>query len=93
MCFDYGALCEAEAALISKYPDVNLLTLLPVLTGQKSRVLFAMSLQRFQPEIPFDEALRLVNFKTQTKVANAVYEAWTEANKVKFDKDSAAGPQ
>jgi hypothetical protein len=53
----------------------------------------AMSLQRFQPEIPFDEALRLVNFKTQTKVANAVYEAWTEANKVKFDKDSAAGPQ
>jgi hypothetical protein len=55
MCFDYGALCEAEAALISKYPDVNLLT--------------------------------------QTKVANAVYEAWTEANKVKFDKDSAAGPQ
>lgn len=79
MCFDLGALAEAEESLVAKGHDVNLLAALPRLNLNSTRILFAASLYAFQPEISFQQALALVTPQSLFQVASAVVDAWKES--------------
>ena len=66
LCFDLGALAEAETAINvefarAKLPErVNLLVSLSELNLKNVRVLFAAAVRTFQPELGFEEAQELL---------------------------------
>lgn len=60
-CFDFQALYDAEEQLLRLgHKDANLLRIFPQLSASSARRLFAVAIQRFHPQIPFDERVRLV---------------------------------
>ena len=76
LCFDLGALAEAESALIAEGHDVNLLQALPVLNLSSVTVIFACAIQKFHPEIGYEQATKLITFPTLYIVAGAIQAAW-----------------
>jgi hypothetical protein len=85
MCFDLGALAQAEHELNAPGPgrpygyDVNLLFALPSfgrLTLYNTRILFAASLRKFQPEIAWEDALALLTDAYLPTAATAIVAAY-----------------
>ncbi len=85
LCFDLGALAQAEEELNAPTPgrpnghDVNLLFALPGwgrLTLKNTRVLFAASLRKFQPEIACEDALALLTQPYLLPAVTAIIEAY-----------------
>lgn len=85
LCFDFGALAEAETAinadLLRARSDyqVNLLNALPTQNLANTRILFAAALRTFHPEIDFDEACKMPDAPALFTVASAIRDAWVAA--------------
>lgn len=79
LCFDLGALAEAEQAFLREGHNVNLLAALPVLNLTNARVIFAASIRKFQPEISYEEAVAMVTLKNVFVIANTIYDAWNQS--------------
>jgi hypothetical protein len=95
LCFDLGALAEAETAinaeLIAAGRDdlVNLLFALPAQNLANTRIVFAAAVRTFQPELTFDAARNLIQLPDLYAVALKVREAW---NASRVDESETAGP-
>jgi hypothetical protein len=76
LCFDYGALAEAEAALNLEGHNVNLLMALPIPTLSTIRPLFAAALRTFHSEVSFEDATAMVTLANATLIGNLVVNAW-----------------
>lgn len=83
LCFNLGALSEAETAINAEYareklPDrVNLLIALTDLNLRNTRILFAAALRTFHPEMSFREAQELPTLPDLFRVISAIETAWT----------------
>jgi hypothetical protein len=86
LCFDLGALAEAETAInaeilrAGRTDIVNLLFALPGQNLANTRIMFAAAVRKFQPEIDFESALELLTFESIYAVATALTAAWKAAN-------------
>lgn len=95
LCFDLGALAEAETAINAELlransdKQVNLLAALPVQDLASTRALFAAGLRAFHPEISYAEAVKLLDFSSLYDVAIAVRTAWGAASP---EADKGADP-
>lgn len=81
LCFDLGALAEAEDAINAQRAregrePINLLADLPAQSLGSIRRLFAASVRVFHPEISYDAALELLQVADVYAVGDAVMEAW-----------------
>ena len=79
LCFDLGALAEAEAALNREGHSVNLLAALPNINLSNTRLIFACAIRKFHPLLAFDEAVALVTLGNVYAVATTIVEAWQAA--------------
>lgn len=79
MCLDLGALSKAEQELVAEGNDVKLLLCLPPITLQSLRILFAASLRQFQPDLPYKDALQLLNLGNVQDAYSVVVKAWNAA--------------
>lgn len=80
LCFDLGALAEAEAELLRQGHEVNLLRALPVLNLSSVREIFPCALKKFHPELAFEHAQALVTLRSVYTIAGAILAAWEAAN-------------
>lgn len=81
LCFDYGALSEAEVAInveLAKIGNerVNLLIALAELNLGSTRTLFAAALRTFHVEIGFAAAQAMVRHDNLFLVAGTIQDAW-----------------
>jgi len=82
LCFDLGALAEAEFAINADFfkhgsdERLNLLAVLPAANLYSVRVMFAAALRVFHPEISFGDAQKLFAYADVYTVADAVRTAW-----------------
>lgn len=85
LCFDLGALSEAETAINAELARldppqrVNLLIALPDTTLGSTRVTFAAAVRKFHPELRFAEAMNLLTLANVHDVAILIREAWEKA--------------
>src|SRR5579875_2429828 len=79
LCFDLGALAEAEQALNREGHQVNLLAALPHLTLANVRIIFAAAIRKYHPEIGYHQAISMVTLANVYAIATAIAAAWTEA--------------
>jgi hypothetical protein len=79
LTFDMGALAEAENQFQAEGKECNLLFALPNLDLASIRVLFPCAIRKFQPHIAFDEAQKLITFRSLGTVLSAVADAWSES--------------
>lgn len=91
MCFNLGALAKAETELLAQGHDVNILTALPSLNLSSTIILFAASLRKFHPEIPFEDAKELLTLPYVMVAANAIADAWKKALPP-VEEDAKANP-
>jgi hypothetical protein len=83
LCFDLGALAEAESVINAelvkaKSPDrVNLLVSLSTLDLRNVRILFAAAVRTFHPELGFDEARDLLALGDIFRIVAAIESAWS----------------
>jgi hypothetical protein len=95
LCFDLGALAEAETSINAELAAdrrserVNLLAAMPVQNLRNTRILFAAAVRTFHPQLSFDEALALPRLNNMYEVGTMLIEAWTAAM---VDPDSPANP-
>lgn len=76
LCFDFGALAEAESALTAEGHNVNLLAALPQFNLSNTRIVFAAALRTFHPEIGYEQAFGMVNFGNVYTIAGVIADAW-----------------
>lgn len=85
LCFDLGALAEAETAinaeLLRRTPpqQVNLLWALPGGNLGNTRVMFAAAVRKFHPELGFEEAMGLLTLTNVHDVSLALQAAWVKS--------------
>lgn len=83
MCFDIRSLILAERKLNEAVrvgdPKIDIAVTFRELNLENTCILFAASLQRFHPEISFDDALNLITMPVVSRVTNAVVAAWVAA--------------
>lgn len=85
LCFDLGALAEAETAINAELARagrtdfVNLLFALPRLNLANVRTIFAAAVRKFHPKLSFDEACAMVDLNSAWDIATAVKGAWEAA--------------
>lgn len=79
LCFDLGALAEAETELNRQGHDVNLLRALPVLNLASVREIFPAAVRKFHPDLSFADAQKLVTLQSIYPIANAIWDAWMAA--------------
>ena len=79
LCFDLGALAEAETYFRQQGIDVNLLEALPGYTLAHVRTLFPCALRTFHPEISFEDAQKMITMPVLYVVAAANGAAWKES--------------
>jgi hypothetical protein len=91
MCFDLGALAEAEDRLIARGWNINILDAFPRLNLSSVRTMFAVSLHKFHPEIAYEDALALLTLPYVYKAGVAIKDAW-EKSLSKQDKDVKTNP-
>jgi hypothetical protein len=83
LCFDLGALAEAESVINAelikaKSPErVNLLVSLSTLNLQNVRILFAAAVRTFHPELGFEEARELLALGDIFRVVASIEVAWS----------------
>lgn len=82
LCFDLGALAEAEQAInaelyrAGRKDYVNLLSALPQQNLACTRIVFAAAVRKFHPELGFEAALELVGINDLLTIALAIKDAW-----------------
>lgn len=76
LCFDLGALAEAESHFRAQGHEVNLLDALPGFTLSHVRTLFPCALHKFHAEIHFEDAQRMITMPVLYVVAAAIGAAW-----------------
>ena len=76
LCFDLGALAEAESHFRQQGIEVNLLEALPGYTLSHVRTLFPCALRTFHPEISFADAQKMITMPVLYVVAAAIGDAW-----------------
>ena len=76
LCFDLGALSEAESHFRQQGHEVNLLDALPGYTLAHVRTLFPCAIHKFHPEVSFEDAQKLITLPTLYVVAAAIGAAW-----------------
>jgi hypothetical protein len=83
LCFDLGALAEAETAINAELAKtgriVNLLAAFSVHTLATTRIMFAAAVRTFHPEFSFEQALALPKLTDMYRIGAAVVKAYTEA--------------
>lgn len=79
MCFDFAALAQAEGELQAKGIPVNILASIKLNSISSVQTLFAASLRRYQPDLDWFDALKLVTWQTYAAIAPAVAYALSEA--------------
>jgi len=85
LCFDLGALAEAETAINAELgregrgDTVNLLYALPAQNLASTRIIFAAAVRTFHPELSFEEARQLPTLEDLYTVAVKVREAWAQS--------------
>lgn len=98
LCFDLGALAEAEAAMNEHVKKAggsefaNLLSNLYPLNLANTRILFAAGVRKFHPEIGFDEAMALLNPANILVAATAVAMAYAAASKLDVEEENPPAP-
>jgi hypothetical protein len=96
LCFDLGALAEAEAQFIREGHDVNLLRALPELNLSNVRIVFPCAIHKFHPDLSFKKAQALITLQNVYTVAAAVAGAWQsavpEAPKEKVEAENPPQP-
>ncbi len=77
MCLNFRALAAAEASLNAQGRNVQLLAMLPRLAELNNTLtVFACSLQHYQPEIGFEEAVALPDLDEVYKIADVLNTLW-----------------
>ena len=79
LCFDLGALAEAEAAILAEGHQVNLLAALPVLNLSNVRLIFAAAIRKFHPDVTFSQAVAMVTLRNVYALAQVIADAWKAA--------------
>lgn len=85
LCFTFGALARAEAAINAELartgsPErVYLLLALPGLTFESIAVLFAAGLWTFHPEVGFEAARKMVTLDKVFEISRAIQAAYVAA--------------
>jgi hypothetical protein len=79
LCFDLGALAEAEMHFNQQGHDVNLLRALPQLNLSNVRIVFPCAAHKFQPSLGFKEGQSLITLQNVYSVAAAIAGAWKAA--------------
>jgi hypothetical protein len=85
LCFDLGALAEAETAINAELTregrgdSVNLLYALPAQNLASTRIIFAAAVRTFHPELSFEYARQLPTLEDLYTVAVKVREAWAQS--------------
>lgn len=83
LCFDLGALAEAESIINAEFakakmPErVNLLLALTDLNLKNTRIVFAAAIRTFHPDLSFEEALELPGLADLFRVISAIEAAWS----------------
>jgi hypothetical protein len=72
LCLDFGALIDSEEELIAAGHDVSLMFALNAQTASSLRIFFAIAMQRFHPDIPFEAAKKLFVLSAMNSVQVAV---------------------
>jgi hypothetical protein len=87
LCFDLGALAEAETAINAEFvkaklPErVNLLVAISNLNLANTRTMFAAAVRTFQPELGFKEARELLVLGDVFRVVSAIEAAWAASTR------------
>lgn len=76
LCFDLAALAEAKAHFAKAGHKINVLQALSELDVDNLRVLFPCALHKFHPEIGFEEAQKLITYRTMFEMSGAVLATW-----------------
>lgn len=92
MSFTYDALAEGEARLLAKGYVANLLFRLPWLNFGNLRIIFAVSLVEYHPEVDFNEAVQWVNDENMMTIYLALRRAWNKAMPVTEASDNPPQP-
>lgn len=79
MCLDLRSLAAGEARLNRAGASINLIQALPRLNLESTMVIFPCSIQRFHPNIGFEEAQKLVSLNNLWDIVAAVQSAWEQA--------------
>ena len=86
LCFDLGALAEAETAInvdlarAGAASPVNLLYALPVESLANTRIIFAAAVRTFHPELDFEAAKALLSrLEDVYRVCITIRSAWAKA--------------
>lgn len=81
LCFDMGALAEAEMHFRRAGERVNLLDAFPEVSLASVLMIFPCAIHKFHPEIGFKEAQSLIgkSLKAIYGVAPFIMQAWSEA--------------
>lgn len=81
MCFDMGALAEAELHFRRAGENINLLSVFPQASLASVLILFPCAIHKFHPEIGFKEAQAVIkkSMKGIYAVAACITLAWKEA--------------
>jgi hypothetical protein len=93
LCFDLGALAEAEVYFQQQGHDVNLLVAMPVLNMRTVLTIFPCALHKHHPDISFKDAQRMVNLETMYPIANKIAEAWIASSPEPEKKKEESNPQ
>ncbi|HEV2463546.1 MAG TPA: hypothetical protein VGT04_07065 [Acidobacteriaceae bacterium] len=93
LCFDLGALSEAETELRRQGHDVNLLAALPTQNLANTRVIFAAAVRAFHPELGFEEAQKMLTIGDLYNVADAIFAAWSAAMPTPSEEKNGDPPQ
>lgn len=92
LCFDLGALAEAEQHFMRQGLDVNLMRALPGANLNSIRVLFPCALHKFHPEILFADAQAMITILNVYKVGETIQDAWNSAVPETEAKTETANP-
>jgi len=94
LCFDFAALAKAKSKLREHGVEVNLLQSLDfrIIDVDTLPVLFYAASQHFQPNLTWEEAVRLVNVRTALGIFEGLGAAYMAAM-VKPDKNPPLAPQ
>lgn len=76
LCYDFGAIGTIEGELeAAGHPDVNLLVMGWQINARTLPVLLAAGLRVYHPEISFDDAKKLVNWRNAMALTVAIRKA------------------
>lgn len=92
MCFDLGAIAAAEEHLIALGCDANLFRAMVSLTFSRVRILFAVSIHVYHPEVDFEECKTWVTKENFTEIVIAIKNAWALSSPEPAEGDDKEDP-